>query len=49
MDTLYTYLMNGGKGPRISDHVDGPTKRASETFPYLVEPNPTPPSPPAHH
>lgn len=49
MDTLYTYLMNGGQGPRISDHVDGPTKRATQDFPYLVEPNPTPPSPPQHH
>ncbi|MFC6715108.1 DUF4331 family protein [Branchiibius cervicis] len=49
MDTLYTYLMNGAKGPRISDHVDGPTKRATDQFPYLVDPNPDPPSPPAHH
>lgn len=49
MDTLYTYLMNGAKGPRISDHVDGPTKRATTAFPYLVEPNPDPPAPPAHH
>lgn len=49
MDTLYTYLMNGANGPRISDHVDGPSKRAMQEFPYLVEPNPNPPSPPAHH
>ncbi|KYH45620.1 DUF4331 family protein [Branchiibius sp. NY16-3462-2] len=49
MDTLYTYLMNGAKGPRISDHVDGPTRRATQEFPYLVEPNPNPPSPPQHH
>lgn len=32
MDTLYTYLVNAAKGPRISDHVDVPTKLASRTF-----------------
>jgi len=40
MDTLYTLLINAGKGPRISDHVDQATQRASFIFPYLAPPNP---------
>jgi hypothetical protein len=49
MDTLYTFLVNAGNGPRISDGVDRPSKLATQTFPYLVPPNPTPPAPPSHH
>ena len=49
MDTLYTFLINADHGPRISDGVDRPTKLAAQTFPYLVEPNPHPPTPPGHH
>ncbi len=49
MDSLYTFLINANKGSRISDGVDRPSKLASQTFPYLVEPNPNPPSPPGHH
>lgn len=49
MDTLYTYLVNAAKGPRISDHVDVPTKLASRTFPYLAPANTNPPEAPGHH
>ena len=45
MDTLYTLLINGGAGPRISDGVDQATAPASRTFPYLAAPNPPPPNP----
>ena len=48
MDTIFTLLVNGGNGPRISDGVDGATMPASRTFPYLASPNPHPPEPPAH-
>jgi hypothetical protein len=48
MDTIFTLLVNGGNGPRISDGVDRATLPASRSFPYLVPPNPTPPSPPPH-
>jgi hypothetical protein len=40
MDTLYTFLVNAGNGPRSSDDVDRPSKLAAQTFPYLVPPNP---------
>jgi hypothetical protein len=49
MDTLLTTLVNGGKGPRISDGVDQPTVPASRAFPYLVPPEPNPPPPPAFY
>ena len=42
MDTLYTLMINGGNGPRISDGVDQATVPASRTFPYLAPPNPAP-------
>jgi hypothetical protein len=48
MDTLYTFLVNAGNGPRSSDDVDRPSKLAAQTFPYLVPPNLTPPAPPSH-
>jgi hypothetical protein len=40
MDALYTWLVNAGRGPRISDGVPGPTRPAVHTFPYLADPNP---------
>jgi hypothetical protein len=51
MDTLFTLLINAGKGPTISDGVDQSSRPASRTFPYLSAPNPNPPEPPRldHH
>ena len=43
VDTLYTLLVGGVDGPRISDGVDHATKPATHEFPYLVTPNPNPP------
>jgi hypothetical protein len=51
MDRLYTLLIAGTNGPRISDGVDQPTARAGEAFPYLAPPNPSTGAasrPPAH-
>lgn len=39
MDTLYTLLVNAGRGPRISDGVDLATVPATRVFPYLAPPN----------
>ena len=49
MDTIFTLLVNAGRGPRIRDGVDQATMPASQTFPYLASPNPNPPQPPEHH
>ncbi|MEV6118786.1 DUF4331 family protein [Streptomyces sp. NPDC052109] len=43
VDTLYTLLVGGVDGERLSDGVDQATKPATHTFPYLNAPNPTPP------
>ncbi|MFG2948455.1 DUF4331 family protein [Streptomyces adustus] len=43
VDTLYTLLVGGVDGERLSDGVDQATKPATRTFPYLNAPNPTPP------
>ncbi len=43
VDVLYTLLVGGLDGPRISDGVDRPTQPASRSFPYLNPPNPDPP------
>lgn len=43
VDTLYTLLVGGLDGPRISDGVDQPTLPTARSFPYLVPPNPNPP------
>ncbi|MCX4460822.1 DUF4331 domain-containing protein [Streptomyces sp. NBC_01728] len=43
VDTLYTLLVGGIDGERISDGVDQPTQLATDAFPYLNAPNPTPP------
>jgi hypothetical protein len=48
MDTIFTLLVNAGRGPVISDGVDAATRPATTTFPYLADPNPEPPVPPAH-
>jgi hypothetical protein len=40
MNTIYSLLINGGHGPRISDGVDQATVPASDMFPYLAAPNP---------
>jgi hypothetical protein len=45
MDTLYTWLVNAGTGPRIRDGVDQPQKPVSDVFPFLAEPNLEAPSP----
>jgi hypothetical protein len=49
MDTLFTQLVNAGRGPTIRDGVDSATHPATSTFPYLAPPNPDPPEPPEHH
>jgi hypothetical protein len=38
IDKLLTLLVNGGKGPRVTDGVDRPATPVSETFPYLAPP-----------
>ena len=43
VDSLFTFLINNGNGPRISDGVDQTTVPASRTFPYLSRPTPMPP------
>jgi Domain of unknown function (DUF4331) len=42
MDTIYTLLITGGNGPRISQGLNGPTVPASDVFPFLAPPNPPP-------
>jgi hypothetical protein len=48
MDTIFTLLINAGRGPTIRDGVDRATMPASRAFPYLADPNPDPPPPPEH-
>ncbi|MGW4518990.1 DUF4331 family protein [Streptomyces sp. NPDC004393] len=43
VDTLYTLLVGGIDGERLSDGVDQATQPATHTFPYLNAPNLTPP------
>jgi hypothetical protein len=43
VDSLFTILVNGGNGPRISDGVDQNGRPASRTFPYLSPATPMPP------
>ena len=38
IDKLLTLLVNGGKGPRVSDGVDRPATPVSDTFPYQAPP-----------
>jgi Domain of unknown function (DUF4331) len=39
LDEMLTLFVNGGRGDRYGDGVDGPSKPASLSFPYLREPN----------
>jgi len=39
LDELLTLTVNGGRGERLGDGVDAPTKPASFAFPYVREPN----------
>jgi len=39
MDELLTLTVKGGRGERLGDGVDAPTKPPSRTFPYVREPN----------
>jgi hypothetical protein len=43
VDTMYTLLVGGVDGSRISDGVDRATQPATHSFPYLVAPNLNPP------
>jgi hypothetical protein len=49
MDTIFTQLVNAGRGPTIRDGVDAATRPGTTSFPYLATPNPNPPEPPEHH
>jgi hypothetical protein len=49
MDTMLTLLINAGSGPVVRDGVDQASRPASEMFPYLATPNPSPPAQPEHH
>jgi hypothetical protein len=46
MDTIFTLLITGGNGPAVRDGVDGSSRPATRSFPYLAAANPTPPTPP---
>jgi hypothetical protein len=39
LDDFLTLLVNGGRGERFGDGVNGPTKPARSSFPYVPEPN----------
>ena len=39
LDEMLTLYVNGGRGKRLGDGVDAPTKPASLSFPYVREPN----------
>jgi len=39
LDEMLTLFVNGGRGKRYGDGVDGPSKPASLSFPYVREPN----------
>jgi hypothetical protein len=39
LDELLTLIVNGGRGERLGDGVDAPTKPGSHSFPYVREPN----------
>jgi Domain of unknown function (DUF4331) len=39
LDEMLTLFVNGGRGERLGDRVDAPTKPASRSFPYVREPN----------
>jgi hypothetical protein len=39
LDDLLTWMVNGGRGERLGDGVDAPTRPARLAFPYVREPN----------
>jgi hypothetical protein len=39
LDEMLTLLVNGGRGDRLGDGVDAPSKPGSLSFPYVREPN----------
>ena len=39
LDEMLTLYVNGGRGQRLGDGVDAPTRPASRSFPYVREPN----------
>ena len=39
LDEMLTFFVNGGKGERLGDGVDAPSKPARLSFPYVREPN----------
>ena len=39
LDEMLTLFVNGGKGQRLGDGVDAPTKPGSPSFPYVCPPN----------
>jgi len=39
LDEMLTLYVNGGRGERLGDGVDAPTKPGSRSFPYVREPN----------
>jgi hypothetical protein len=39
LDEMVTLYVNGGRGERVGDGVDAPTKPASRSFPYVRKPN----------
>ena len=49
MDTIFTQLVNAGRGPTVRDGVDAASRPATTSFPFLASPNPNPPEPPEHH
>ena len=48
MDTMFTLLIDAGKGPVIRDGVDGASRPATETFPYVARPEPESAGRPEH-
>jgi Domain of unknown function (DUF4331) len=42
IDKLLTLIVNGGKGPRVSDGVDRPATPVSDAFPYQAPPTSLP-------
>jgi hypothetical protein len=49
MDTIFSLMINAGRGERIRDGVYGASRPASQTFPYLAPPSDDPPKAPEHH
>lgn len=49
MDTIFSLMINAGHGSRIRDGIDRASRPASNIFPYLAPPDPTPPKAPEHH